>query len=150
LFKEFFMASIWDFPAKGKVIEVRGSTIIFQPANTTYHLELAGGSYSGPVKTPIELLIRANARKLWTVPSGGNFIAPISGTPRTIQGRVRFAEGQTIVVQAGVPVVITLPGNESGVDLNNGALGVNSLVNAMVMPGVSYELVPTAAAAASA
>jgi hypothetical protein len=141
------MASIWDYPAKGKVIEIRGSLIVFQPANTTYHLHLAGPAYAGPLNTPVELLIRANARKLWTVPSGGNFIAPITGTPRTIQGRVRYIEGQTIVVQAGVPVAITLPANESGVDLNNGALGVASMINAMVMPGVSYELAPAAATA---
>jgi hypothetical protein len=134
------MAGIWDFPARGKVIEIKGSLIVFQPANTTYHLHLAGGPYTGPLKTPVEILIRASARKLWTVPSGGNFIAPIMGTPRTIQGRVRFIEGQTIVVQAGVPVAITLPTNDSGVDLNSGALGVGSLVNVMVMPGVSYEL----------
>jgi hypothetical protein len=134
------MASIWDFPAKGKVIEIKGSLIVFQPANTTYHLYLAGGPYNGPLKTPVEILIRAYARKLWTVPSGGNFVAPIMGTPRTIQGRVRFVDGQTIIVQAGVPVAIALPANDSGVDLNCGALGVGSLVNVMVMPGVSFEL----------
>jgi hypothetical protein len=138
------MASIWDYPAKGKVIEIHngvsGSLIVFQPTNTTYHLHLAGASYSGPLKTPVEILIRANARKIWTVPSGGNFVAPITGTPRTMQGRVRFIEGQTIVVQAGVPVAITLPMNDSGIDLSTGAIGIASLVNAMVMPGVSYEL----------
>jgi len=134
------MASIWDFPAKGKVIEVRGSLIVFHPANTTYDLYLAGDAYSGPLNTPVEILIRAKGRKLWTVPSGGNFIAPITGTPRTIQGRVRFIQDQTIVVQAGVPVAITLPANDSGIDLSTGAIGIGSLVNAMVMPGVSYEL----------
>lgn len=139
------MASLWDYPAKGKVIEVRGSLIVFQPTNTTYHLYLAGGSYTGPLKSPVEILIRATARKMWTVPSGGNFIAPIMGTPRTIQGRVKFIEGQTIVVQAGVPVAITLPANDSGIDLSTGAIGIASLVNAMVMPGVSYELAAAAA-----
>lgn len=143
------MPTLADFPARGKVIEVRngpsGPQIIFAPTNTTYHFYLAG-TYAGPLKTPVEILIRATGRKLWTVPSGGNFIAPISGTPRTIQGRVRLIEGQTIVVQAGVPVAITLPANDSGVDLNNGALGVGSQVNVMVMPGVSFELAAASAA----
>jgi hypothetical protein len=142
------MAGIWDFPARGKVIEVRGPLIVFQPTNTTYHLHLAGASYSGPLKTPVEILIRATARKIWTVPSGGNFIAPITGTPRTIQGRVRFIEGQTIIVQAGTPVAITLPVNDSGIDLSTGALGVGSLINAMVMPGVSFEFAGAATGAA--
>jgi hypothetical protein len=139
------MASIWDFPAKGKVIEVRGTMIVFQPTNTTYQLYLAGGPYNGPVKTPVEILIRANARKVWTVPSGGNFIAPIIGTPRTIQGRVRLIADQTIVLQAGVPVVLALPASDSAIDLNTGSIGVGSLIDAMVMPGVSYELAAAAA-----
>ncbi len=142
------MPSIQDFPARGKVIEVRGPLIVFQPTNTTYHLYLAGPAYAGPLKTPVELLIRATARKIWTVPSGGNFVAPIRGTPRTIQGHVRLIEEQTIVVHAGVPIVITLPTNDSGIDLSTGAIGIASLVNAMVMPGVFYEPIasPTSAA----
>ena len=143
------MPTLADFPAKGKVIEVRsgpsGPQVVFAPTNTTYNLYLAG-IYTGPLKTPVEILIRATGRKLWTVPSGGNFIAPITGTPRTIQGRVRLIEGQTIVVQAGVPVAITLPASDSAVDLNNGALAVGSQVNVMVMPGVSFELAPAPSA----
>ncbi len=142
------MPSIQDFPAKGTVIEVRGPLIVFQPTNTTYHLHLAGPAYTGPLKTPIELLIRATARKIWTVPSGGNFVAPITGTPRTIQGHVRLIEGQTILVHAGVPIAITLPTNDSGIDLSVGAIGIASLINAMVMPGVSYELIASPANAA--
>jgi hypothetical protein len=138
------MPSLSDFPAKGKVIEVRSGQIVFAPTNTTYHLVLAG-SYAGPLKTPVEILIRATARKLWTVPSGGNFIAPITGTPRTLQGHVRFCEGQIIVVHAGVPIAITLPANNSGVDLNDGPLAIGTLINAMVMPGVSFELASTVA-----
>ena len=139
------MPTLSDFPAKGKVIEIRTGQIVFAPTNTTSHLVLAG-AYTGPLKTPVEILIRATARKLWTVPSGGNFIAPITGTPRTMQGHVRFCEGQTIIVHAGVPVAITLPTNNSGVDLNNGPLGIGTLINAMVMPGVSFELAPSATA----
>lgn len=143
------MPSTRDFPAKGKVIEAKGSLIVFQPSGTTYHLHLAGSAYAGPLNTPVEILIKATGRKLWTVPSGGNFIAPITGTPRTIQGRVKFAENQTIVVQAGTPVIIELPAAESGVDLNNGALGVGSLVNVMVMPGISYEFTGSLAVGAT-
>jgi hypothetical protein len=140
------MASILDYPAKGKVIEVRNGMIVFAPSNTTYHLELAGPAWTGAMNRPVEIFIRATARKIWTVPSGGNFVAPIWGTPRTLQGRVRLIDGQNLVVQAGMPVVVSLPTANSGIDLNNGALGVNSLINAMLMPGVSYELAPTASA----
>jgi len=144
------MPSLSDFPAKGKVIDIRngpnGPQIAFSPSGTTYTL-LLSGSYNGPMKSPVEILIRASGRKVWTVPSGGNFIAPINGTPRTIQGRVKFIQDQTIVVQAGVPVAITLPANDSGIDLSTGAIGIGSRVNAMVMPGVSFELAPATASA---
>jgi hypothetical protein len=135
------MPSSNDFPARGKVIRVEESAVIFIPANTNYELKLVtSGRYDGPVDTAIEALIQVTARKLWTVPSGGNFIAPIFGPPRIIQGRIKYLDQTTMVVQAGVPVKVTLPLAESAFDLNTGALTVGSLVNATVLPGAKFEL----------
>src|SRR4051812_40155440 len=99
-----------DFPARGKIIEVRNQIAVFQPANTNYqiHLEFTGDGKPEVSTRPIDCLIRVDARKVYTVPSGGNFISPIFGPPRTIQGRVKFADNTTIVVQAGVPIICTL------------------------------------------
>ena len=114
------MPSSTDFPARGKVIRVEDSAVIFLPANSNYELKLAtAGRYDGPVDTMIEAFIQANARKLWTVPSGGNFIAPIFGPPRIVQGRIKYLDQTTMVVQAGAPVRITLPSAESAFDLKH-------------------------------
>ncbi len=118
------------------------SGIIFKPTGTNYELFLEGPGYDGPMNIPIELAITVQARKLWTVPSGGNFIEPIFGKPRTIQGRVKAIEGQTLVVQAGIPLHVQLPASDSAVDLNSGAVTVGHLVNVMIMPGASYRWNP--------
>src|SRR5690348_1365619 len=100
------MSSPADFPAKGKVLDVRdtekGRLLVFQPAGTNYELHLFADGAVGdvPLNKPVDLRIVVQARKVYTVPSGGNFIAPIFGPPRIIQGRVRWADesGQRIVV----------------------------------------------------
>jgi hypothetical protein len=141
------MPSSTDFPARGKVIRVEDSGVIFVPSNSNYELKLVtAGRYDGPVDTIIDATIQATARKLWTVPSGGNFIAPIFGPPRIVQGRIKYLDQTTMVVQAGAPVRITLPSAESAYDLNTGALAVGSLVNATVLPGAMFQLAMAAVA----
>src|SRR6476469_7510792 len=121
------MPSPADFPARGKVLDVRdtqdGRLVTFQPQGTNYEMHLlADGPVDVPLNKPVELRIRVQARKVYTVPSGGNFVAPIFGPPRTIQGRVRWADesGQRLVVHAGVPVWVDLPPADSGIDLDVG------------------------------
>ena len=141
------MPSNTDFPARGKVIRVEEGFVIFAPSNTNYEIKLAtAAKYDGPVNTLIEGLIQASARKLWTVASGGNFVAPIFGPPRIVQGRIKFLDQRTMVVQAGVPVVVTLPSADSAYDLTSGAISVGTLVNATIMPGASFQLVTATAA----
>jgi hypothetical protein len=126
-------------PARGKVIEATGGVVKFAPANTTYRLHLSAPAYDGPLNAPVEGVIRVQARKTYTVPSGGNFISPIYGPPRTIQGRVRAVEGNSIIVQAGVPIHVEMPPEASAVELANGAIAVGSLVNVVALPGASFE-----------
>ena len=134
------MAIATDYAARGKVTDKRGATgIVFKPTGTSYELFLEGTGYDGPMNIPVELVVTVQGRKLWTVPSGGNFIEPIFGKPRTIQGRVKAIEGQVLIVQAGIPLHVQLPASDSAVDLNNGAVTVGHMVNVMVMPGASYR-----------
>ena len=127
--------------ARGKVIRTSGNFVIFAPSNTAYQLHLLAPGYGGPLNTPVRGAVRVTARKAYTVPSGGNFISPIFGTPRTIQGRVRSTEGNTIVVQAGVPIHVTMPLDPSAIELANGPIAVGSLVNVVALPGATFELV---------
>lgn len=51
-------------------------------------------------------IVRAKARRIDNVQSGGKFLEPVSGRPRRVQGRVIAIAGDCIVVDAGVPIHI--------------------------------------------
>ena len=125
--------------ARGKVTASRDGMVVFAPSGTNYELHLAAPSYAGAVGVVTQGAIRVTARKVWTVPSGGNFISPLFGPPRIIQGRVRALDQRTLVVQAGTPVVVDLPDEPSLLDLANGSITVGSLVNVTALPGARFE-----------
>jgi hypothetical protein len=128
-------------PARGKVTGTAGDVVKFAVSNTNYLLHLRCPSYGGPLNLLVEGIVRVQARKAYTVPSGGNFISPVFGPPKTIQGRVRAVAGNAIVVQAGLPVHVQLPDEASAVELANGPIAVGSLVNVVALPGATFELV---------
>ena len=132
-----------DCPTHGKVLAVNGDdSLVFAPVGTSYELFLKTAQrYAGLVNTPVEVVIRATARKVWTVPSGGNFIAPIKGPPRIIQGRVTYADETQIVVRAGAMFLIELPSAEHAVDLPSGPITLGNMVNVTAYPGATIEIV---------
>ncbi len=137
------MASELDFPAKGKVTSVNGDTVVFVPTGTSYEMQLkvVGGHFTGAINKPIEAIVRMTARKVMTVPSGGNFVTPIFGPPRIVQGRVRFLSHDSLVLHAGTDFTVQLPASDSAFDLAHGAIAMGSIVNATIMPGATFELV---------
>ena len=139
------MTSTGPLTGRGKITSVRdGGIVVFAPANTNYELHLLalGGRYEGPVGKPVEGIIRVKARKLWSVPSGGNFVSPLFGEPRTIQGRVRHMTDEMLIVHAGTNFHIELPAGNTGIDLTSGPIGIGTMVNAMAMPDATFELAP--------
>jgi hypothetical protein len=138
------MASVTDFHARGKILSITGNVVVFAPLNTNYELRLdAAGSLEGAqTGVVIDAIISATPRKIWTVSSGGNFIAPIFGPPRIIQGRVRYLEETFMIVQAGVPIVVSLPKDEKIYDLTHGAVTLAGLVNVAAQRGASFKLAP--------
>ena len=148
------MPSPTDFPTAGKVIAVKddGRTVVFAPRGTVYkHYLKTAAPYAGPIDAPIEALIRLTARKVYTVPSGGNFVVPIMGPPRIVQGRVRYADDRQIVLKAGGNFIIALPTADSAIDLAHGPIALNTMVNVVALPGATFELAgqPVAAVVAS-
>ena len=133
-----------QFPARGKITQVLpdGKTVIFQPAGTNYELHLGVLDSDKPqVSTrPIDGIIHVKARKVWTIPSGGNFVAPIFGPPKTIQGRVKWLDERLLLVQAGTMFVVEIPASDSAVDLANGAIEAGALVNVTGLPGATLEV----------
>jgi hypothetical protein len=73
--------------------------------NTSYELHLLP---TAEVKTqPGKRLIgtiRAQARRMDVVQTGGQYIEPVMGRPRRVQGTVIAIAGDAVVVDAGVPV----------------------------------------------
>jgi hypothetical protein len=137
------MAAASDFSAEGKVLTVNDDSVVFQPRDSTYELLLSTKrKYAGPVNEPIRCLIRVPSRKVYTVPSGGSFITPISGPPRIVQGRIRYLDERQMVVQAGAPVIVELPKADSAYDLACGPLAVGRLVNIPALPDATFEAVP--------
>lgn len=142
------MPSPSDFPARGKVLRVEGDLVVFNPAGTTYELHLknhAGAAMPSPSGYAVSALIRCTVRKLWTMPSGGNFITPIFGPPRVVQGRVRYLEERVAVVQAGAPVILALPAEETAYDLASGPVAEGVMVNATLFSGGTIEILSAGA-----
>jgi hypothetical protein len=144
------MASASDFPARGKILSIQDRQVVFAPVNTRYQIHLPAetdltGAQAGVM---IEALIRVSAMKIWTVASGGNFVAPIFGPPRTLQGRIRYLDAERMVLQCGVPIVVALPLDQSVYDLTNGPLALNQMANVAALPGATFDLLTRAAAKA--
>jgi hypothetical protein len=144
------MASSLDFPARGKVIRVEGNIVVFNPAGSTYELHLAnkGPEMPTPSQYAVSAYIRCTVRKLWTMPTGGNFVTPIFGPPKVVQGMVRYLEERLAVVQAGVPVILSLPAEDSAYDLTSGPVTPGNIINATLLPGATFELAKVAVAQA--
>jgi hypothetical protein len=137
-----------DFVAKGKILRVENNLVVFNPAGTAYELHLVNQGPETPAPTPnsISCYIRAAGRKVWTVPSGGNFVVPIFGPPKIVQGRVRYLDESLMIVHAAVPIHVTLPADDDAYDLINGPVTLATLVNATLNPGATFELATVAAA----
>ena len=139
-----------DFATHGKIVTVTDSSVVFAPRGTSYELNCrTSDKFTGPTNTPVEAVIRVQARKVWTVPSGGNFVSPIMGPPKIIQGRVRQADERTLVVHAGATFVVELPTAEHAVDLPNGPIQVGNMVNVTALPGATIEIVGRMATSSS-
>ena len=126
--------------AAGKVTSAADGKVVFAPAGTNYELHLVCPSYAGPINKPVRGTIRVQARKVWTVPSGGNWIQPIFGPPRIVQGRVRALDATHLVVQAGTPIRVDLPDDDIVYDLANGPISVGVMVNVTALPGARFEM----------
>jgi len=123
---------------RGTVLSASEGRLILGVDGTNYQLHLdcpaslvAGQSVQGSV------VVRA--RKIWTIPAGGCFIAPISGPSRVVQGRVKAVNGRRLMVQAGTAVCIELPEDRSACDLKNGELVPGVMVNITTFQGARFE-----------
>lgn len=85
--------------------------IIIEFPNTNYRLHLIPTSMiQTQVGKRIIGAIEAKARRVDVVQTGGNYVEPVYGRPRRVQGRVIGADpaAHTITVDAGMPIRLVL------------------------------------------
>ena len=105
----------------------------FAVPNTSYelHLRAVGSITAAPGKRLVGI-IRAQARRIDTTQTGGQFVEPVMGRPRRVQGTVVAVVGDAVVVNAGMPIHCTptdprqkadqfTPGQFVGFDVLDGA-----------------------------
>ena len=123
---------------KGTLLAVEGDQAVFQPLDTNYAHQLDFVGDAGVAGRRVSGAIGVNARKVYSVSSGGNFVQPILGTPRIIQGRVLGLEGNTLYVKAGAVFAVELPSGKDTIDLDAGAIATGSMVNVVALPGAKW------------
>lgn len=103
--------------ARGELSEVVAPTatrpghIVISFPNTSYQMHLVPvGAISTPVGKRIIGTIRAVARRVDVVETGGKYVEPVYGRPRRVQGRVIGGDdhSRTLIVDAGMPIHCTM------------------------------------------
>jgi len=99
--------------ARGELAEVVAATatrpghIVIEFPNTSYKMHLvAKGTIATPVGKRIIGTIRATARRVDEVETGGKYVEPVFGHPRRVQGSVISFDdrSRTLIVDAGMPI----------------------------------------------
>lgn len=93
-----------------------GGTLVLSVPGTEYTLELSAGSRTAvAVGKRVSGEISGKAQKLHRAHAGGEFIEPVEGHPRIVQGRVREtdASGNRLLIHAVVPMWISLSSDQS-------------------------------------
>jgi hypothetical protein len=133
-------------PTLGRVVSLKDGQLVFTPRGTNYELHLKADGLDAPIGKPTRGVVRVQARKVYTVPTGGAFIAPIMGQPRIVQGMVTHVlesgPNRQVVVKAGAHVVVDLPKDDHAIDLNDGAIEAGGMINVVCAPGAWFEPSP--------
>jgi hypothetical protein len=100
--------------ARGELLEIvaptatRAGYIKLAFPNTSYQMHLIpAGAITAQVGKRILGTIRAKARRIDTVGTGGRYVEPVYGHPRRVQGSVIAIDGGAVVVDATVPIHCT-------------------------------------------
>jgi hypothetical protein len=114
----------------------RAACITFVVPNTSYQLFLVPiGEIAAKVGGRLIGVIRARARRVDVVQTGGRYVEPVVGRPRRVQGRIVKIEASAIVVDAGVPIHCALTDERQTPD----QFEVGQLVSFDVHDGATFE-----------
>ena len=100
--------------ARGTLEEIAGPTatqpgyIVVSVPNTSYRLHLRPSTpITAELGKRIIGTIRAKARRIDSVQTGGRYVEPVFGRPRRIQGSVIAVTADAVVVDATMPIHVT-------------------------------------------
>lgn len=126
--------------ARGILAEQHDGEIVLTVPNTDYRILLK--TYQ-PITTPIGKritgIIRAQARRVDVVRTGGSYIDPVYGRPRRVQGEILEVDpsGQCIMVHAGAAPIVCKLSPQQRAD----AFKVGDYVSFDVLEGASFSQV---------
>lgn len=109
--------------------------LTFHNTNYEVHLRYAGEQAALPeIGKRVIGTIKVQARRIDTVGAGGQYLEPVYGRPRRVQGTVIAIKGDAVVIQAGVPMhcTPTAPGQKAS-DFN-----IGDFVTCAVLDGASF------------
>ncbi|MEN1706385.1 MAG: hypothetical protein AAGJ54_12845 [Planctomycetota bacterium] len=112
--------------------------IVVSFANTSYrsHFEIDDpGVVRAAVGKRIVGTIRAEAKRIDVVTTGGRYIEPVYGRPRRVQGTVIAIEDGAVVVNAGMPIHCTPTDDRQ----NAGDFEAGQFVSFDVLRGARFE-----------
>lgn len=132
--------------ARGTLVSSSPTRVVVGFAGTEYqlHLDPERATTTMPGKRVIGI-IKGQARRVDQVRTGGQFVEPVMGRPRIVQGRVVEVNaaaagtgtpgnsGGTITVQAPMPIILKLNELQRAEQFK-----VGDLVNTHVMPGATF------------
>ena len=116
------------------------SKFVVSVPGTDYILDLvAAGATATPVGKRLTGTICARAQKFHRATAGGEFIEPVEGHPRIVQGRIREVDlaGNRVLLLAVVPMWISLERGQSAAGFHAG-----DFVNFYMESGATFA--PTA------
>lgn len=123
--------------ARGVLESATDEQIVLSVPGTNYQIHLKVlKAPATPIGKRIVGTIRANARRVDKVDTGGRFIDPVFGRPRRVQGRIDAVDttSHTITVNAGgVPIVCTLMKLQ-----HDAGFAVGDFVSLDVEPGATF------------
>ncbi len=127
--------------ARGVLLSVcadRGRrTVTMAIPATDYRLQLQlRGDCDAEIGTSVRGQLHVQARRIDRCNTGGQFIDPVVGQPRVVQGRVRTidAEANELVVQAKIPIRVQVSDDQCAT-----AFQIGDLVTFAVDPGATFS-----------
>lgn len=118
--------------------------VSFPNSDYKIHLLPVGPAVGEPGERVIGL-IRAEAKRVDVVRSGGRYVEPVMGRPRRVQGSIVAVNPQqnSITVHAGVPIVCKLTAPDRlGDKQQASAFQVGQFVSFDVLRGATFERKP--------